>query len=275
MKPLALAFALSIGISACGVCAQEGSTAAPEKPLTYEIVSIKVNKSESGMTMWNSTSSGVKMENVLLRDLVSAAFGLNSPMDEQVVGLPKWAEDTHFDVEAKVSDEELEAYKKLNIEQQATLLLAALEDRFKLKAHEEVRELPTYSLEIAKGGPRIRRSREGDSYVNGLKFNDKPSGPGTLSIKMNGSTFIAEFQAVPTKNLADNLSYEVHRQVTDNTGLTGKYDIKLSWSPDDAKDSAVPGIFTALQEQLGLKLVPTKGPVECVIVDHVDEPTEN
>ncbi len=153
MKPLAFAFALSIGISACGVCAQEGSTAAPEKPLTYEIVSIKVNKSESGMTMWKSTSSGVKMENVLLRDLVSAAFGLNSPMDEQVVGLPKWAEDTHFDVEAKVSDEELEAYKKLNIEQQATMLLAALEDRFKLKAHEDVRELPTYSLEVAEADP--------------------------------------------------------------------------------------------------------------------------
>ncbi len=279
MRRWALALVLGVGLGACAARAQGDASAAPTAasamPLAYDVVSVKVNKSASGNMMWNSTSSGIKMENVRLRDLVTAAYGLRSPMDEQVTGLPKWAEDEHFDVEAKVSEEDLEAFKKLKFDQQAPLLLAALQDRFKLQAHEEMRELPTYSLVVAKGGPKIKPAMEGDSYANGLKFNGKPGGPGTTTINMNGSTVHAEFQGVAMENLAANLGYQVHRQVNDDTGLKGKYDLKLDWSAEDAKDATVPGIFTALQEQLGLKLVPSKGPVECVVVEHVEQPTEN
>ena len=269
---LVMAVAVSPWSSAKG---QAGPASPPAKALTYEVVSVKPNKSESGMMMWTSTPTGVKMENVRLRDLITAAYGLRSPMDEQLSGLPKWAEDSHFDLEAKVSDEDLEAFKKLKYDQQAPLLLAALEDRFKLKAHRETRELGIYSLVVAKGGPKLKPAKEGDTYENGLKFKDKPSGPGTMSMNMNGSTFFAEFQGVPIENLAANISYQVHREVKDDTGLQGKYDIKLQWSPEDAKEPTVPGIFTALEEQLGLKLVPAKGPVDCVVVDHVEQPTEN
>lgn len=252
---------------------QTGSISA--KPLTYEVVSIKMNKSESGNMMWSSTPTGIKMENVRLRELVVSAYNLRNAVDEQVTGLPKWAEDTHFDVEAKVSEEDLAAFKKLKPDERAPLLLAALEDRFKLKAHQETRELPIYSLVVAKSGLKMKPAQEGDTYANGMKFNGKAAGAGSMTINMNGSSYHAELQAMTLENMVTNLASQVHRKVQDDTGLTGKYDLKLDWSPDDTKDPAFPGIFTALQEQLGLKLVPSKGPVECVVVDHAEEPTEN
>jgi len=96
-----------------------------------------------------------------------------------------------------------------------------------------------------------------------------------MSINMNGSTIHAEFQGNTMASFATNLTYQAGRQVSDDTGLTGKYDFKLDWASDETKDSSVPGLFTALQEQLGLKLVPSKGPVECVVVEHAEQPTAN
>jgi len=136
----------------CATSAGWGQVLPAEKPLTYDVVSVKENKSGSGYMMWNSTPGGIKMENVTLRMLVTAAYGLRSPTDDQVTGIPKWAQDEHFDVEAKVAPEDMEAFKKLKYDQKAPMLLAALEDRFKLKAHKETKELPTYSLVVAKGG---------------------------------------------------------------------------------------------------------------------------
>jgi uncharacterized protein (TIGR03435 family) len=138
-----------------------------------------------------------------------------------------------------------------------------------------MRELPIYSLVVAKGGPKLKLAEEGNTYANGLKFNGKAAGAGAMSINVSGTISHAEFQATNLENLVNNLTLQVNRQVQDHTGLNGVYDFKLDWSPDDAKDPAVPGIFTALEEQLGLKLVPSKGPVECVVVDNVEQPTEN
>ncbi len=270
---LAVTMALAAFVSALGQNATV--PAAPGKTLAYEVVSVKVNKSDSGNMMWNSTPDGIRMENVTLRMLVESAFNLRGPSDERISGLPKWSEDMHFDVEAKVSEDDLEAFKKLKHDQRGALLLAALEDRFKLKAHTEMRELPVYSLVVAKGGPKLKPAEAGNAYANGLKFNGKVAGAGAMSIDVSGNNYHAEFQATTLETLVDNLTSQVHRQVQDNTGLSGKYDFKLDWSPDDAKDATLPGIFTALEEQLGLKLVPAKGPVECVVVDHVEEPTEN
>jgi len=275
MKRLALALALVWGLGAHVAWGQAATAALPVKPLTYEIVSVKVNKSETGGMSWNMTPDGIRMVNVTLRMLVESAFNLRGPSVDRISGLPKWSEDMHFDVEAKVSEDELEAFKKLKYDQRGALLLAALEDRFKLKAHTEMRELRIYSLVVAKSGPKFKPAEEGNTYANGLKFNGKAAGPGSMSINVSGTSNHAEFQATSLENLVSNLTMQVSRQVQDNTGLTGKYDFKLDWSSEDAKDPALPGIFTALEDQLGLKLVPAKGPVECVVVDHVEEPTEN
>jgi uncharacterized protein (TIGR03435 family) len=247
----------------------------PAKVLVYDVVSVKVNKSESGGMMWGNTPGGTRMENVRLRDLITSAYALRSPNDEQVTGLPKWAEDTHFDVEAKVSADDLEAYKNLNDEDRARMMLAALQERFKLKAHTETRELPTYSMVVAKGGVKMKLSEAIPPPEPGAKPDSKTHYPGSMSVNMNGSSFHAEFYGFGMEGLAANFSYQVHRQVKDDTGLTGKYDAELNWAPDDAKDATLPGIFTALQDQLGLKLVPAKGPVKCVVIDHVEMPTEN
>lgn len=271
---MGLSLMLTLGMLG-SACAQAVPAAAPSKPLAYEVVSVKVNKSETGNMSWNMTPDGIRMVNVRLRELVLTAYDLHNATDEQVTGLPKWAEDTHFDVEAKVSEDDLEAYKKRKYEDRAPLLLAALQERFKLKAHTEMHDLPIYSLVVAKGGPKFKPAEEGNTYANGLKFNGKVAGAGSMSINVSGSTNHAEFQATNLENLVNNLTMQVSRQVQDNTGLKGMYDFKLDWSSEDAKDPAVPGIFTALEEQLGLKLVPAKGPVECVVVEHVEQPTEN
>jgi uncharacterized protein (TIGR03435 family) len=275
MKRLALALALVWGLGAHVAWGQAATAALPLKPLTYEIVSVKVNKSETGGMSWNMTPDGIRMVNVRLRELVLTAYDLHNATDEQVTGMPKWAEDKHFDVEAKVSEDDLEAYKELKYDDRAPLLLAALQERFKLRAHIELHDLPIYSLVVAKSGPKFKPAEEGNTYANGLKFNGKAAGPGSMSINVSGTSNHAEFQATSLENLVSNLTMQVSRQVQDNTGLTGKYDFKLDWSSEDAKDPALPGIFTALEDQLGLKLVPAKGPVECVVVDHVEEPTEN
>jgi uncharacterized protein (TIGR03435 family) len=273
MKRLALA--LIVGLGVCTAAAQTAPAPVPAKPLAYEVVSVKVNKSDSGSMSWNMTPDGVRMVNITLRMLVAAAFDLKGPSDDRITGLPKWAEDEHFDVDAKVSEDDIDAFKKLKYDQRGTLLLAALEDRFKLRAHTEMRELPIYSLVVAKGGPKLKPAEEGNTYANGLKFNGKAAGAGAMSINVSGTISHAEFQATNLENLVNNLTLQVNRQVEDHTGLSGLYDFKLDWSPDDAKDPAVPGIFTALEEQLGLKLVPSKGPVEGVVVEHVEQPTEN
>jgi uncharacterized protein (TIGR03435 family) len=248
------------------------------KPLAYDVVSVKPNKSESGDMRWGSTPDGVKMENVTLKMLVGSAYGLKDQMNGTIEGLPKWAEEQHFDLEAKVAPEDVEAFKKLKHGEREAMLVAALEDRFKLKAHKEVRQLPVYTLVVAKSGVKAKLAVPGDTYEKGMHFDGKPSGPGSMSVFMKGSTVHMDFQAVEISNFAQNLTYQVERQVNDATGLTGKYDFSLEFAPSPEKEDAgnsVPGIFTALEEQLGLKLVPAKGPVDCVVVEHVEQPSAN
>jgi len=189
----------------------------------------------------------------------------------------------HFDVLAKLDAETVEAQKKLSkddsAEQRRQMMQAMLADRFKLKVHHETKELSMYDLVIARGGSKLKDADPNDSYANGIKGVDGKARPGMMRIGMGEMTA----QGVPVSNLANYLAQLLHKQVVDKTGLTGKYDISMKWQPDDmpaesreatGADSA-PSIFTALQEQLGLKLEAVKGPVDTIVVDHVEMPSEN
>ncbi len=139
------------------------------------------------------------------------------------------------------------------------MLQAILADRFKLVFHRETRERPIYALVIAKGGTKL--SPGDDKNGNGMSW-----GRGRIDV-----------HAAPINRFAFTLSDVLGREVVDRTGLTGKYDIKLTWTPDELQESANarPTLFTAIQEQLGLKLESTKGAVDAIVVDQVEKPTIN
>ena len=161
--------------------------------------------------------------------------------------------------------------------QRRLMMQAMLADRFKLKVHHETKELPMYSLVIAKGGFKLKEADPNDTYPNGVKGPDGVGHSGMMMF-LNG---VLKAQGVPISNLANSLSLQVHRLVVDKTGLTGKYDFSLAWTadgvtPDNGLGAETwPSLFTALQEQLGLKLEPTKGMVDTIVVDHVEMPSEN
>ncbi|HEY5055276.1 MAG TPA: TIGR03435 family protein, partial [Acidobacteriaceae bacterium] len=138
------------------------------------------------------------------------------------------------------------------------------------------RELPEYALTPAKGGVKLEDGKPDPRAPRDMKPNT-----GWFSTGMSGGVEKVEFSGVPVIRLLPILSNEAGRTVVDKSGLTGKYNFTLSWRPalekaaaDDAADST-PDLFTAIQEQLGLKLEPTKGPVEVLVIDHIERPAEN
>jgi uncharacterized protein (TIGR03435 family) len=175
-------------------------------------------------------------------------------------------------------------YHTLTAEQRMQMFQEVLADQFKLKFHREKRELPVYDLVVAKGGPKMKEAKPGDIYPDGLKAkygqNMVITRPGKLEAQGGDMTGLALFLS----------NIHIDREVLDKTGLTGKYDFTLQWTPDQGASpspgvsgvspnnpppDAEPSIFTAIQEQLGLKLESSTGPVECFVVDHIERPSEN
>jgi len=162
--------------------------------------------------------------------------------------------------------------------QQGAMLRQMLAERFQLKAHDETREIPVYALVVAKGGLKMKSADPNDTYANGIKGRDgSPAGANSMWSE-NGKVVA---QGYSMKNLAVNLARRLHREVVDKTGLTGQYDFTLMFSPEltegeaPAESEGAVSLFTALEEQLGLKLESAKGPVATVVVDHVAVPVED
>jgi uncharacterized protein (TIGR03435 family) len=252
----------------------------------FDVVSVKPNKSDSGMVRIMGKPDGYSASNVSLKMLVQNAYGIR---EDLVSGAPSWADSARFDIDAKVAGSDVDALKKLSPEQRRLILQPLLADRFKLKIHTETKQLPVYELVLAKGGSKLKEAAPGDTYANGIKGPDGVGRGGMMRVGRGQLTA----QAVPTTSLVNMLSQQLHRTVLDKTGLTGKYDLELNWTPDQgsdpmfkgpdgsqphseaAPDSSGPSIFTALQEQLGLRLQSAKGPVETLVIDHVEMPSEN
>jgi len=225
----------------------------------FDVISVKPSKETSVLVQF--TPDGMRMTGVSIRFLLFEGFGGIS--QNQVIGVPTWATDGGFDIEAKVAAEDLPALAKLTFEQRRTMFQQILTDRFKLVAHHETRELPVYELTIGKKGSKLKESASGDpaSAIPRTMFGrgKVTSTDGSLSF------FITQ------------LSRELGRPIVDKTGLTGHYDFTLEWTPEGAAptDQSGPDIFTAIQEQLGLKLESTKGPVDVIVIDHIEKPSEN
>lgn len=239
---------------------------APHPLLQFAVATVKPAQHENGMSLLQALPDGIRIENFSIRQILRAAFGMQ---DDRVLGVPDWAEIERFDVEAKVDDSDVAKVGTLTFEQRQEMLVPLLIDRFGLKFHHEQRDLPTYKLVIAKGGPKLKES---NAELTQRHF--RPVGRGQL-----------ESIGTPLKTLVPVLSRQLGRTVFDKTGLTGLYDYTLQWNPDGRlgpNEAALsdfasgPELLTALREQLGLELKAQKGPVDVIIIDHMNKlPPEN
>jgi uncharacterized protein (TIGR03435 family) len=181
------------------------------------------------------------------RLLVTIAYDVQ---ESQIVGGPAWFETDKWDIEAKSDNDRHSA------EETRRMLQSLLEQRFSLKIHRETEQRSVYALTVAKGGPRLKPS-EGNKMT-------LQAGANSLSI-----------QAGDIAAMAGVLAKAVGRPVVNRTGLTGRYDILLQWDDAPTADSDHGSIFTALREQLGLRLEPRKEPAEVIVVDAMERPSAN
>jgi len=260
---------LLLGLSFSSIVIAQQPTTTPLP--VFDVVAIHENKSPSdNMTIrWGGDS--YIATNATLASLLMAAFGTR---EDLMSCLPGWATSTHFDVNAKISDPDADALKKLTRQQRQAMMVALINDRFHLRAHIEVKTLPVYDLVIAKDGSKLKQN----DAVPPISFDPgkAPSAhqPGSFTVGNSEMTGVA----IPVSILARSLAFWVERNVIDKTGLTGKYDINLKWTPTELQgktDDNAPDLFTAIQEQLGLKLEPSKGSVDTLVVDHVEMPSAN
>ncbi len=272
MKRYAGAIALFLA-TATGVAQTPAAT-----PM-IDVISVKPNPHNQGGGI-ALRADGLYAENAPLRFLVRVAFNQQFA-DNQIANMPSWADD-HFDIAAKVSAgmPDLHGLDRTRYTAlRSRLLQQALTERFQLKTHTEVRDGPVYALVVAKSG---------------TKFHPTPPNPPReyvtaegqhVQLGLTATNQMIAGHAVPLSDLVHALrsAANLDRVVIDRTGLTGTYDFALNWKPDTASattDNGAPGndlptLFTAMQEQLGLKLLPTKGPVETLVIDRIEKPSAN
>ena len=222
------------------------------QPPAFEVASIKPLP---GLVNAHGSFSGprVTLSGYPLEGLIMDAWKVES---WQIVGGPAWLDTQPFEILAKAPGDSAPAAQQLRL-----MLQSLLQERFRLKVHRETKEGPIYALVVAKGGPRMKRSA-----AAGSRFTlSAPRGVVTLN-----------FQRQPVEYLVRQLSIaQLGRPVIDRTGLSGDWDFELSFMPNPSADSNVPDVFTAVQEQLGLRLEAQKGPVERLVIDRAEMPSAN
>lgn len=246
---------------------QDSAAALP----SFAVATVKPAKADELGYAWRNTPDGISFTGMPMQQILCAAFNLE---DDRVIGLPAWIKDQRFDIEARVDPADLPKYKDLNYHQRYAMIVSVLADRFSLKFHHETRVLAVFDLVVAKGGPKLTAAKPGpDGKV--------PDGGWSMG---NGRM---DATATTIESLTAGLTQQVGHTIVDKTGLTGHYDFKLHWTPDDAppvtgtdgtnagSDASAPALFTALQEQIGLKLESRKEPIDVIVVDHIDKPSPN
>ena len=267
-----LTFALALLLSASGASAQlehKGPVAAIALSKTlapYDVSSVKQhnpadespNQQSFGMGIHDTVFSAT---NVPLKNIIEFAYDVK---EDQISGLSGPVDSAHFDIEAKVLAPDGGTPPKLTDTQLQAMLIPLLADRFHLTAHIETKTMSVYELVAAHGGPKFTLSQ-----TEGWGGGGFSAGGNTRSFNIKGGSMA---------DLASTLSDQVHRKVIDKTDLTGRADITLKWTDDVAAqqgEANVVSIFTAVEEQLGLKLQPAKGPVDTLVIDHAEMPSAN
>jgi bla regulator protein blaR1 len=269
---------------------------APAATPTFEVASVKPNNSGDGRVMVQNQPGGrFTATNVTLRLLIRQAYQLQ---DFQITGGPGWLNDDHFDIVAKADGTQQDAF----VAQQRgggptptqLMMRALLAERFNLVVHNETKDQPIYALILARSdgrlGPELKKSDTDCAAVIAAARGrggapPPPPGPAPCGIRIAPGSMV--LGGASLSQFATSLSMFVGRVVLDRTGLTGAFDLNLNWTPDQMPqrppgapdlppiDPNGPSIFTAVQEQLGLKLDSQRGPVEVLVIDRAEHPTPN
>jgi len=234
----------------------------------FDVVSVKPSApdEDNSLMMQNLPGGSIRFVGVPLRLIIMAAYDVKA---FQIFGGPDWIKTERWDVLAKADG----IAGRIPMEQERPMIRALMVDRFGLRSHKETKEMPVYGLVVDKRGLKLAVHSAGERQVG--------NGNGSLRVKKIGMEWLSEW-----------LSRKLGRVVIDQTGLKEEYDFALAWSPDPEENNSDytgmppsvprphvetngPSIFTALQEQLGLRLVSQKGAVEIIVIDGVERPSAN
>jgi bla regulator protein BlaR1 len=246
--------------------------AQPAPRPSFEVASVKPADTNDQLFFIGFQPGGRFTANANLKMVIGAAYDVRN---HQISGGPSWIESAKFEIEAKAENGADFAPGPNGAGQERLMLQSLLEERFKLALHRETKEEPVYELTVGKGGPKLKEVA--DPGKGG------PQGMGMGRGKLTGT-------AAPIAILVNVLSQQLGRSVIDKTGLGGRYDFTLTYTPDASQAAAFgppgpnappppdpngPSIFTAIQEQLGLRLESAKGPVDVLVIDHAEKPDAN
>jgi bla regulator protein BlaR1 len=270
---------------------QEANAAKFEK-FVAEVVTIKRTNLNTNFDSWGipSGSDTFSGRNMTLMELIRVAFGIGHGSDGRILAAPDWFSSDRYDIDAKVDGAVADALWKLPADQRQQaiqhILLGVLTDRCKLVVHREAKELPLYTLVAAKSGSKLKQASLAEPNVS------------RRGVWMQGMGGPMEGRVATMEDLVQFLSYILGRTTVDNTGITGSYDFTVKWTLDDPQGIGASGaaghtetpptptaelredvfkehFFSAIQEQMGLKLESSKGPVEVIVIDHVERPSPN
>ena len=234
---------------------------------TFEVATIKPSKPDTPGKMFRVQGRRFKTVNTTLNDLISFAYGVHS---KQVIGAPAWADTDKFDIDAEPDGEGAP-----NDKQWKSMMKKLIVERFKLKSHQDKRELSVYVLSVSKAGQKMTKSEGDPNGLPGLWFQQL----GNLNVR---NANMADFAGLMQSAVLD-------RPVLDQTGIVGRWDFTLKWTPDDSQFSgfgaripppadgatAPPNLYTAIQEQVGLKLEATKAQADVMVIDQIEKPSDN
>lgn len=244
---------------------------------SFSVASIRLNTKSDGTWGLFFTADGFSARGVTLRQLIEEAYGIYD--DDRILGDSLSLDRDRYDIQAKVDDSDEARYLDMERDQREILLRKLLVERFSMRAHLEDQVKSIYKLVVVKGGPRF-------DHTGGVQAPEKGIDP-PAHVKRIGRGHL-ELEQFSMADLARKLTHFLDRQVVDGTGLSGRYDLTLDWNPGTARpgangtaqsqefdDDPRPGLFTAVKEQLGLQLLPDKGPITVVVVDDLHHPTGN
>ncbi len=241
----------------------------PDANPAFEVATIKPSDPSHPEQIITLRGAEVITTNVTVHALINLAYWLHP---KQLTGGPSWTETEKFDMAG-----EPDVPGQPNVDQMKIMIQKLLTDRFQLKFHFEKRELPVYAVRLAKTGAKISQSQDDPKGIPGWGFGRNPSG------------MIMSFHNSPMSQFTAVLQNSTDRPVVDQSGLTGRYDFTLNFTPDAAmaallggppapagdNPDAAPDLFAAFQQQLGLKLEPARAPVDVMVIDKVERPSEN
>jgi uncharacterized protein (TIGR03435 family) len=234
---------------------------------SFEVATIKPSKPDDQRKAFIVQGNEFHIINQPLSQMISFAFDVQA---KQVIGLPDWADSDKFDIDGKPDGVGAPSGKQWKM-----MIQKLLADRFALKFHKDKKELSVYVLSVSKTGEKMSKNDSAPNGLPGLFFQ----GLGKLNVR---NALMTDFTGLMQSVVLD-------RPVVDQTGLTGRYDFTLNWTPDDSQfggmgakvppptdsSDALPNLYTAIQEQLGLKLEATRAPADVMVIDHVEKPSAN